>query len=372
MLPSSLLSASFRWLWPVISLAVLLTIVRGFASFADNATKLTVTEMFVYVVLVVGLYIFMGNTGILSFGHMSFMAIGAYAGAILTIPLAQKSFLLPNLPHFLEHSNLPTVPALLASAGVASLFAAVIGIPLMRLSGMSAALSMFAVLLVVHVVANNWESVTRGRLTMIGVPTNTTQTSALIGAIVAIVCAYVFQESRVGLRLRAAREDEAAAQAIGVNVVADRRIAFVASAFFVGMGGFLYAQFVGAFNPDAFYLTITFITIAMLVVGGINSLAGAVIGTVVVASVGEILRRLEQGTELGPISIPGRSGLHEGGLAALMLFVLIFRSKGITGSREIPWPGTLIVRLRRLGNVVRRRQPLKQHVGLGSEETPKL
>jgi branched-chain amino acid transport system permease protein len=335
-----------RWWWPALWLCGLLAVLAALSSLGGESTQRTATEMLVYVILVIGLYIFAGNSGILSFGHMSFMAVGAYAGAILTIPPIRKGFLLPNLPGFLGRADVPTVPALVIAAVVTMVFAAVIGVPLMRLGGISAALSMFAVLLVVHVVANNWEAVTRGRLTMLAVPTNTTRTSALLVAIATILAAYVFQESRVGLRLRASREDEAAAKAIGVDVVRDRWIAFVVSAFVVGVGGFVYGQFLGTFNPDAFYLNVTFLTIAMLVVGGLRSLSGAVIGTVVVTVVGEFLRRLEEGASVGPVSIPTRPGLREAGLALMMLLILVFRPSGLTGGRELPWPGVLAGRIR--------------------------
>jgi branched-chain amino acid transport system permease protein len=125
------------------------------------------------------------------------------------------------------------------------------------------------------------------------------------------------------------------------------------------MGGFVYGQFLGTFNPDAFYLNVTFLTIAMLVVGGLRSLAGAVVGTVIVTVVGEILRRLEEGASLGPLSIPSRPGLREGGLALMMLLILVFRPSGLTGGRELPWPGAVLPRLRARS---RRREPAEPTV----------
>ena len=237
------------------------------------------------------------------------------------------------------------IPAGIVAVAVTTVFAIALSVPLMRLSGISAALSMFAVLLIVNNVANNWDAVTRGRQTMFGIPPNTGLGSALVGALLAIVVAYAFQQSRYGLLMRSAREDEVAAQAIGVDVVRERRIAFVLSAMVVATGGFLYAQFLTSFNPDAFYVNITFLTIAMLVVGGVNSLAGAVVGTVVVTVVAEVLRNVEDGTTIGPLDIPGRPGLRETGLAAAMLLILIFRPKGLTGGHEVP--PLSAVRLRR-------------------------
>jgi branched-chain amino acid transport system permease protein len=139
----------------------------------------------------------------------------------------------------------------------------------------------------------------------------------------------------MGLRLRAAREDEYAARSVGIRVFPERYVAFVLSAFLVGAAGFLYAQFLTSFTADEFFVQLTFLTIAMLVVGGINSLSGAVIGTVVVSVIAELLRRVEQGVDLGVVSIPDRPGIESVGLALLMLVILIFRPQGITGGREI-------------------------------------
>jgi branched-chain amino acid transport system permease protein len=324
------------WLAPVIIFAAALGLITGLASLASAELQLTTTEMLFNLVLVVGLYIFVGNSGILSFGHISFMAIGAYVTALFTIPEVTKTYLLPALPGFIGHTTLPDVAACAVAVAFAALVAALLGIPLMRLSGLAASLALFAVLLITRVVANNWTQVTRGRQTMLGIPAHTTMTRALVGAILAILVAYVFQESRVGLRLRAAREDEVAAKASGIGVIRERRMALIVSAGVVAGGGFLFAQFLGVFNPDAFYLDITFLTIAMLVIGGMNSLTGAVIGTVFISALLEILHRAEDGVTIGiRLNLP--DGSSELVLAGVMLIVLIYRPRGITGGREINW-----------------------------------
>lgn len=327
-----------RRLWPVLILAAptALIVLIGYGS--GEVLQRQITTMLMNLVLVVGLYLFAGNSGVLSFGHTSFMAIGAYVAAILTVPPVQKEFLLPDLPGFLQSSQLGAVPAALISGLVAAAFAAVIGVPLMRLNGLAASLGLFAVLAIVHVVAQQWESVTRGTLTMLGVPTETTMTRALIVALCAIVFAYLFQISKTGLRLRASREDEVTAQSIGVDVTRDRWVGLVLSAFVVGVGGFLWAQFLGSFNPDVFWFNVTFITIAMLVIGGLNSLAGAVYGTIIVSALSEGLRRVEHGFDLGVFQVPQRGGVREVGLAIVMLLILIFRPQGVTGGNEIGWP----------------------------------
>jgi branched-chain amino acid transport system permease protein len=323
---------------PLLILGLPLAGIVLLASQGTLSEQFTVTTMLVNLVLVVGLYVFAGNSGILSFGHVSFMAVAAYVTALVTIPHAIKTILLPALPEWLQSTQLSPALAGLTAAACCAIFAALIGFPLMRLSGIAAALGMFIVLLIVRVVANNWDAVTRGQEAMVGVPTTTTMTSALVAALIAILIAYAFQESRVGRKLRASREDEVAAKALGISIIRERRIALVVSAVVVGMGGFLFAGLQGTFSPDAFFLVITFNTIAMLVIGGMNSLSGAVIGTVLISALLEGLYRLEDGFAVAGVSVKEHPGLSGLGLALVMIAILIFRPDGITRGREI-FPG---------------------------------
>jgi branched-chain amino acid transport system permease protein len=118
----------------------------------------------------------------------------------------------------------------------------------------------------------------------------------------------------------------------------ERRVAWVVHAFIMGVGGGLYAQYLGSFNASFFYLALTFTTLAMLVVGGIKSLTGAVVGSLTISFVAEFLHRIEQGADVGPLHIPARPGLREIGLAIIMLCILVLRPRGITNGRELPWP----------------------------------
>jgi branched-chain amino acid transport system permease protein len=329
-----------RSAWPVVGLCVPLAVLAFVLAAQSPVMERHAIEMLINVVLVVGLFTFAGNAGVLSFGHMAFMAIGAYATAILTIPALQKGFLLPDLPGFLADLSLGTLPALLVVAALVALVAAAIALPIVRLNGLAASLAMFAVLVIVHEVARNWDAVTRGSRTMIGVPTNTTVGSALAVACVAIAIAYLHKQSPSGLRLRASREDEHAARAAGVSIARERTIAFVLSAAIVAVGGFLYAQFQGAFEPNAFFVRITFLTIAMLVIGGTRSVAGAVVGAVSVTLLSTLFDSIEDGVEIGPLDFAGRAGLSAALLAGFFLAVLAWRPRGITGGREWEWPGS--------------------------------
>ena len=105
--------------------------------------------------------------------------------------------------------------------------------------------------------------------------------------------------SPTGRRYRAVREDTIAAQAIGISVLPTRLSAFVLGAFFAGVGGSLYGHYLGSFSPASFYMAYTFALISMLVIGGMQSLTGAVVGVVVVTLASEVLRNLERGIDFG-------------------------------------------------------------------------
>ncbi len=307
-------------------LAALLIVVTLIAPMAGLSIENRAIVMLINVALVVGLYSFAGLSGVLTFGHMSFMGIGAYAGALVTIPVVAKGSLLPDLPGFLASAEVSLPIAILIGGGVAAIFAAIISLPIARLPNLALSLAMFAVLIICYQVEANWDSLTRGRQALLGVPTNTTIWVALATAIGAMFLVFLYQQSRWGLRLRAAREDEYSAAATGVNIVRERRISLVISGALIGVVGVVYAQYLGVFTPNDFYLDLTFLTIAMLVIGGTRSLTGAVVGPVLVAILTYLLQQGESVT--GP-------GLQQIGLAIVMVLVLVFRPSGLTNGREL-------------------------------------
>lgn len=304
----------------------------------NNLLNRTVTNCLIRVVIVVGLYIFVGNSGVISFGHMGFMAIGAYAVAWQTCCPGLKPYTMPGLPELLLNNTLPNLPAALTAGLLTAVIAFLVGIALMRLSGIAASIGTFAFLAIVNAVYSNWTSVTGGTSSISGIPIYVDKWNSLGWALVTITAAFIYQRSRYGLSLRASREDEVAAKSAGVNIFRQRLLAFSISAFFVGIGGVLYGGFLGILSPDAFYLNLTLITMAMLVIGGINSLSGAVLGVVVLSTFIEILLQIESGITIGAQTISVPPGVQEIGLGIFMLLILIFRNGGITGNREIVWP----------------------------------
>jgi branched-chain amino acid transport system permease protein len=340
MMDHALSRRSFLWLHTTpIVLSLLLVIIVLIVAIAQNSSlDRTIIDLLIRVVFVVGLYIFIGNSGVVSFGHTAFMMIGAYATAWQDCCSMVKSFFMPALPKLMLETTVPPPIATVTSGLFAAMVGLLVGAAIMRLSGIGASIATFAVLVVVDVVYSNWESLTSGTSTMTGIPAFTDHWVALVAAVAAIFVAYLYQISRFGLMLRTSREDEVAAKASGVNVVLQRLIAFVLSAFFAGLAGGLYAHFLGTITVAAFYLDLTFITLAMLVIGGMNSLSGAVIGVISISALIEVLRQLERGVDIGLTTIAVPGGTQEIGLGVAMVLILIFRQRGITGNQEITWP----------------------------------
>jgi branched-chain amino acid transport system permease protein len=324
--------------WPLVGLTGALLLITFTMSFTPAVLQRRATEGLIDLIAVVGLYVFVGNSGVLSFGNVAFMAIGAYVSALLTMQPTAKSVFLPDLPVFLARAEWPPFPGALAGGLVASFVAFVVGWPLMRLSGVSASIATFAILVVANVVFGNWTSVTGGQNSLMGLPAYVGLWTAFAWAVAAIAIAFIYQETRSALLLRASREDEAAAQAAGINVVQNRLIAFVISAFLSGISGVLLAHFLGIVRVENFYLDLTFLIVAMLIIGGRGSLTGAVTGAVVIAVLTELLRQSEIGFQVGNTVIAAPAGLGDVILALIMLVIILFRPNGIAGGREIAWP----------------------------------
>ena len=301
------------------------------------------TNLCISLVLVLGLQIFMGNSGILSFAHMGFMGIGAYTSAVLTIPAQMKGMALPDLYPFLQGVELSPYLAIAAGGVAAALVAAALSYPLMRLSDAAAVITSFALLVVLYTVMTHWSQVTNGPRTLFGLPKATDLPLAAGVAMLALIGALAFKESRTGRLLRASRDDETAAAALGAHIPRLRWRAFILAALFAGVGGALWGHFITSFSPKAFYLKETFLILSMLVIGGANTVTGAIIGTFIVTIAYESLRGLEGVLNEAKIVESPVVGLTEIVLALAMIALLALRPGGLFPTREI---GTLLARAR--------------------------
>ena len=299
-----------------------------------RATEIYFINALVAVAMVVALYVFVGNSGVLSFGHVSFVAAGAWAAGVLSVPEAEKPATMPYLFGFLSDTTVGNVPSLLLAAAVGGVFALLVGLALMRLSGLAAGIATFAVLEITSNVLRYYEKIGPGLNTFSSVPETTDLAQALVGALVVIVAAFAYQQSRFGRLLRATREDPAAARAVGVSIYRQRLGAFALSGALAGLAGGLYVHFL-PINVDTVYLDLTFITLAMLVIGGATSLWGAVVGALAVSALDSVLANAENGLDLVGRTVEVPAGTRIVVVSALMALVLVLRPSGLTGGREL-------------------------------------
>lgn len=304
----------------------------------------TMTEILIRVVIVVGMFSFIGHSGVISFGHIAFVGIGAYAAAWTTMEPSIKQFVLTGLPNWLAETSWHWIPAALAGAALASLVALVVGSIILRLTGIAASIATFSMLAIFNVVYSNWDTVTAGSSSIVGVPTPVGIWQALGAAAVAILVAHLHAQSRFGLALQAVREEPVAAISCGVNAWRYALIAFVLSAAICGVGGAMDAQFIGVVSPDAYYLGRTFTCLTMLVIGGSATLSGAVAGVVSLSLLIETLVKLESGIEFGSLAIQLPSGSQEIALGLTMMVVLVLRPGGLMRGRDLRWPAPQALR----------------------------
>jgi len=329
-----------RHLEPALQLlgpVALVAAVGAVSTTVSPAEKINFLTALVSVAMVVAIYVFVGNSGVLSFGQISFVALGAFAAGVMTVPLESKKGVLTGLFPFLRDHSIGSIPSLLLAAALGGVFALVAGIPLMRLSGLAAGIATFALLEITHNILQQWTKIGPGATTLSLVPETTGALQATVGAVIVIAVAFAYQRSRLGRQLRASREDPAAARGIGIHIHRQRLLAFTLSGALAGFAGGLFVHMVGSITTEQVYLELTFLTLAMLVVGGLTSLWGAVLGALVVSGLDSFLSRAEQGVDVGlKLDLP--SGTRLVFLGALMALVLILRPSGLSGGGEFRLP----------------------------------
>jgi branched-chain amino acid transport system permease protein len=301
----------------------------------SRAHQLEFKNALVMTAIVVALYAFVGNSGVISFGHVSFVAVGIYLGGILTVDPETKTFTMPGLFPFLRHTHIGVVPSLAFAALAGGLYGLAVGLPLMRLSGLPAGIATFAVLGITADVLYYWQKVGPTAQTLSDIPEAGRWTLG-VATIIAIAAAYGYQRSRFGRMLRATREDPAAARAAGISIYRQRLIAFTLSGALAGLAGGLYVHQLGLIAPDLTYLDLTFVTLAMLVFGGVASLWGAVLGALAISALNSFLGDAENTVHVGfRLTLPAGTRLVT--IGAVMALVIILRPSGLTGGREFGW-----------------------------------
>src|SRR4051794_39939984 len=264
----------------------------------------------IYAIFCTGLNFFMGYTGQASFGQSAFAALGGYGSAILC-----------------DHGFEPIV-ALVAMMAVSGVVAFVVGYPTLRLRGHYLAMATFALGLIAYEISIEWTSLTQGYMGYSGIPplrlwrfeaiTEKQQLAVILALLVlGVFASWRMRQSRFGRALRAIAGSEAAAGALGINVARTKLISFMIAAMYGSAAGSLFAHFVGFISPEGFGTSMVVSSFTMLYLGGIGTVAGPIIGAVVVSLLPELLRGLKEWQDVVYIVV--------------LLTILIYAPKGIAG-----------------------------------------
>ena len=339
--------------FPIIGSVLLFSVFVGAALIYQNwlggAAERLVTVMLIDAVIVLGIQIYVGNTGVLSFGHIGFGAIAGYTFAVFAISPTEKAKRIPDAPFGLAEVEVSSTTAVLVAVLLTVGVAFIIGVGLARSGAQSGAVSAtvitLALLFVTHEVARNWPELTGGERAGLFFPiggkldTRVPIYAALLGA---LVVARLYAQSRSGRLAVAAREDNLAARAMGVNPLVQQMVALLISVAVVSVGASLRVYEDGSLLPENFFFNYTLLTLVMLIVGGRNSVTGALVGVVVMTAGRELARRLGQdGFEIFGIGLDGepldwvfRENLQTVFLGVSMLGFMLLRPSGLLGDWE--------------------------------------
>ena len=330
----------------------------------------------VYSLVAVSMNLLNGFTGLFSLGQAGFMLLGAYTYGILMVPLAAKDqvyylfggsavkFSLPDLFGGIFGSGgfggavslvLSVLVALILAGCVAALFAWLIGLPVLRLKSDYLAIATLGFAEILRAIFQ-WQKlgpVTNGANMIKSFPTFTDfnisgkngsvvlYLSTFVPFLIAIICIAIIVlliNSTYGRAFKAIRDDEVAAEAMGINLAKHKMLSFVTSSFFAGVGGALFAMYVANAQAKVFTATMTYEILLIVVIGGIGSISGSCIATFLYVACSEWwLRFLDSETFIGNFKLPLlRSGFRMVVFSVVIMIVVLFFRKGIMGDRELP------------------------------------
>jgi len=293
----------------------------------------------IYVILGVSLNLINGFTGQFSLGHAGFMAIGAYVSALLYMSpeLKEVNYFITPLIWPLSVIQIPFVFSLIIAGLVSAGVGFLVGAPCLRLKGDYLAIVTFGFSEIIRVLFCNLQSITNGPLGLKGLPSYTNLWWSWGIAIFAIWFIKNLINSSYGRALKSIREDDVAAEAMGVNLFYHKVLSFVVGAFFAGIGGALLGSLVMTIDPNTFSFFMTFQIIIIVIVGGLGSITGTVIVGVLFAVLMEVLRSVESPMSFFRLNIPGIPGMRMLIFAILLMIVVLFFHQGLMGNREWSW-----------------------------------
>jgi branched-chain amino acid transport system permease protein len=290
-------------------------------------------------ILGLSLNLIYGMAGMFSLGHAGFMAIGAYVSSLLILSPEHKisMWILDPIAPWLINLQAPFGVSLLAAGLVAAFFGVLISLPVLRLGGDYLGIATLGFSEIIRILITNLTPVTNGSLGLKGIPSHVNLWVSYGAFAVTLLLMVRLMRSNFGNVIKAVRDDEIAAKTMGINTFRTRVLAFTLGCFGGGVGGALMGNLITTIDPKMFMVTQTYSLLMIVVIGGLGSITGSVIGAVLVTTMLEWLRFVENPIELGSIHIPGIPGMRMVIFSVLLIAVIIFRREGIMGMREFSW-----------------------------------
>jgi len=291
------------------------------------------------IILALSLNLIYGFTGLFSLGHAGFMAIGAYVCSILIMTPDQKDmlFILEPAYDWVLNAHLPFLAAVIAGGLAAALAGIIVGYPLLRLGDDYLGIATLGFAEIVRVLANNFPRLTNGALGFKGIPDYANLWWNFGWCLVTLYVIVRLLQSNTGNVLKAIRDDEAAARAMGVNVFRYKLLSFSVGAFFAGVGGALLASLLTTIDPKMFLFTLTFNILMIVVAGGLGSLSGTVMAGIGITVLLEWLRVVENPADIFGYELPGIPGMRMVVFSLALIMIILFRREGLMGMRELNW-----------------------------------
>ena len=351
-------SVSLRDIGCTFAAIGILAVSLSFAgSYLDSYMVQILNLVAINAILAISLNLIYGFTGMFSLGHAGFMAIGAYVCALCILSPEQKEmmWILEEIQPWLKDFSIPFPLAVPLGGLVAALFGLLIALPVLRLGGDYLGIATLGFAEIIRVLITNANSVTNGPLGIKGIPQHATLAWNYGWLLISIYIIMSILRSNVGNVFKAIRDDEIAARTMGVNTFMYRVISFCIGAFFAGVGGALMAALISTIDPKMFNFMLTFNILMIVVAGGLGSITGSIIGSVVITIMLEWLRIVENSIPLADLAdwipfghtlthgsdyvIPGVPGMRMVIFSVLLMAIILFRRSGLLGMREFSWAG---------------------------------
>mgnify|MGYP001466405135 CR=1 FL=1 len=293
----------------------------------------------IYITLGLSLNLIYGFTGLFSLGHAGFMAVGAYTTALLTMPpqLKEMNYFLEPIVPWLANTEWSFLPALLMGGLLAAVVGFLIGAPVLKLKDDYLAIATLGFAEIIRIVFTNTQSLTNGPLGLKGLPPYTTVWWSWGIALVSLLFMVFLFKGSYGRAFIAIREDEVAAEAMGINLFRHKILSFTIGSFMAGIGGGLLAHLMGTIDPLMFRFLLTFNILLIVVLGGMGSISGSVIAGIVITVLMEYLRFLDGPMDLGLFKTDGIPGLRMVIFSIMLMIVILFFQKGLMGNKELSW-----------------------------------